>query len=126
MSKSIQKINKKKEEISKIEKERKRLIKLLFSDCEVVEGSFIDVLVRCGRSGCHCEKEPVHPVTRLSWWNNGKLKNKIVRVADRKWVKELSDNYKEHKQAMSTLVKLNEKEREIIKTVLKLKTIKYE
>lgn len=126
MSKSIQKINKKKEEISKIEKHRKRLIKLLFSDCEVVEGSFIDVLVRCGRSGCHCEKEPVHPVTRLSWWENKKLKNKIVRVADRQRIRILSDNYKKHKQAMSALVKLNEKEKETIKTVIKLKTIKYE
>ncbi len=126
MQKSIQKINKKKEEISKIEKERKRLIKLLFSDCDVVEGSFIDVLVRCGRSGCHCEKEPVHPVTRLSWWKNGKLKNKIVRVADRERIRILSNNYKKHKQAMSALVKLNEKEKETIKTVVKLKTVKYE
>ncbi len=125
MSKSIQKINKKKEEISKIEKERMRLIKLLFNDCEIVEGSFIDVLVRCGRSGCHCEKEPIHPVTRLSWWKNGKLKNKIVRVADRKRIRMLSNNYKKHKQAMSALVKLNEKEKETIKTVVKLKTIKY-
>ncbi len=126
MSKSIKKINRKKDEILEIEKQRRSLIKLLLSDCEVVEGSFIDVLVRCGRSGCHCEKEPVHPVTRLSWWDNGKLKNKIVRIADRKWVKKLSDNYKNHKQAMSTLVKLNEKEKNIIKSVVKLKTIKYE
>ncbi len=126
MSKSIKKINKKKEKILEIEKQRKSLIKFLLSDCELVEGSFIDVLVRCGRAGCHCEKKPIHPVTRLSWWENGKLKNKIVRVADRQWVKELSDNYKNHKQALRNLVKLNEKEKEIIKTVIKLKAIKYE
>jgi len=124
---SIKKIiNNKKEQIKEIEKQRKRLTKLLFSPCELIEGSLRDSLVRCGRPGCRCEKEPVHPVTRLSRWENGKLKNKIVRVADRQRVRELSGNYKKHKQAMSDLVKLNKKEREIIKAVVKLKTIKYE
>ncbi len=120
------KINNQKEEITEIQKQRKRLIKLLFSNCELIEGSLRDSLIRCGRSGCHCRKQPSHPVTRLSRWDKGKLKNKIVRVADRQWVKKLSDNYKQHKQALRDLVKLNEKETEIIKTTIKLKTIKYE
>ncbi|ODS34117.1 MAG: hypothetical protein SCARUB_00790 [Candidatus Scalindua rubra] len=123
---SIKLIEKNKEKISEIEKERKRLIKFLVSDCKLVEGSLRKSLIRCGRQGCHCEKEPIHPITRISRWVNGKLKNKIVRVADREWVKSLSDNYKKNKKALSDLVKLNEKEREIIKTVIKLKTLKYE
>lgn len=122
---SRKKINKK-EEIAKTEKERKGLIKFILSDCELIEGSIRDVLVRCGRAGCRCENDPIHPVTRLSRWENGKLKNKVVRVADRKWVKKLSDNYKEHKQTLSALVKMNEKERKILKSVIQLKTIKYE
>lgn len=123
---SIKKINNKKEKVSEIEKERKHLINILFSNCEIVEGSFRESLVRCGRPNCHCEKEPIHPVTRLSRWEDGKLKNKVVRVDDREWVKKLSDNYKKHKKALSDLVKLNEKEREIIKTVIKWKIKKYE
>jgi hypothetical protein len=123
---SIKLIKKKKEKVSEIEKERKRLIKFLFSDCQLVEGSLRESLIRCGRPGCHCEKEPIHPVTRISRWERGKLKNKIVRVADREWVKNLSDNYKKNKKALSDLLKLNEKEREIIKTVIKSKTVKYE
>lgn len=123
---SIEIIKDKKEEIKEIEKQRKRLIKLLFSTCELIEGSLRDSLARCGRPGCRCEKQPAHPVTRLSRWENGKLKNKIVRVADRQRVRELSGNYKKHKQAMSDLVKLNKQEKEIIKSVLKLKTVKYE
>lgn len=123
---SIKLIKKKKEKVSEIEKERKRLIKFLFSDCQLVEGSLRESLIQCGRPGCHCEKEPIHPVTRISRWEKGKLKNKIVRVADREWVKNLSDNYKKNKKALSNLSKLNEKEREIIKTVIKSKTVKYE
>lgn len=123
---STKKINKNREKISEVEKKRKRLIKFLLSDCELVEGSIRDLLIRCGRPGCHCEKEPIHPITRLSRWENGKLKNKVVRVADREWVKKLSDNHKAHKQALSDLEKINKKEKEIIKTVIKLKSIKYE
>ncbi len=126
MQKSTNSLTSRKQKILEIERQRKCLIRFLLSDCEVIEGSFIDVKVRCGRSGCHCENEPLHPVTRLSWWDNGKLKNKIIRVADRVWVKKLSDNYKKHRQAMRDLVRLNEKEKEIIKSVVKLKTRKYE
>lgn len=125
MAKSIKKLNKKKREISEIEKERKRILKIFFRDCELVEGSFQTVLIRCGRPGCHCRNKPIHQATRLSWWENGKLKNKIVRVDDRKWVKKLSDNYREHKEALSNLVKMNEKEKKIFQSIVKCKAKKY-
>jgi len=79
-----------KEKIVEIEKERKHLIRFLLSDCKLVEGSLRGSLIRCDRQGCHCEKEPIHPVTRISRWIDGKLKNKVVRVADREWAKILS------------------------------------
>ena len=110
----------------KFERERKRLITTLLNDSNLVEGSLRDVMVRCGRKGCHCEKEPVHPVTRLSRWENGKLKNKIVRVDDRELIRKLSHNYREHKNALSKLVKLNDEEMQWLKSVLKSKMVKYE
>lgn len=120
------KINKKKEKVQGLEHERQRLINILLSDSMLVEGSLQDVLVRCGRKGCHCEKEPLHPVTRLSRWENGKLKNKIVRVADRELIKKLSANYKEHKKALSDFTKLNAEEGKMLKAILKLKNFNYE
>jgi hypothetical protein len=110
----------------KFERERKRLMTTLLNDCNLVEGSLRDLLVRCGRKGCHCEKEPVHPVTRLSRWENGKLKNKIVRVDDRELIRKLSHNYREHRNALSKLIKLNDEEMQWLKSVLKSKTVKYE
>ena len=110
----------------KFERERKRLMTTLLNDSNLVEGSLRDVMVRCGRKGCHCEKEPVHPVTRLSRWENGKLKNKIVRVDDRELIRKLSHNYREHKNALSKLVKLNDEEMQWLKSVLKSKMVKYE
>jgi hypothetical protein len=116
----------KKENIAELEKERTRLIKLLLSDCKLVDGSLRDLMVRCGRKGCHCEKEPIHPITRLSHWENGKLKNKIVRIADRALIRKLSNNYKEHKRALGNLAKKNAEEIKLLKSVLKSKIVKYE
>src|SRR5271169_3296068 len=115
------KINKKKEKVQEAEQKRQRLVDILLSDSMLVEGSLQDVLVRCGRKGCHCEKKPLHPVSRLSRWENGKLKNKIVRVADREFIRKLSVNYKEHKKALSDLAKLNAEEGKLLKAVMKLK-----
>jgi len=116
----------KKEKLSALEKDRKRLMKILLSDCKIVEGSLRDLMVRCGRKGCHCEKEPIHPITRLSHWDNGKLKNKIVRVADRELIRKLSNNYKEHKRALGDLTKINAEEIKLLKSLLKSKSIRYE
>jgi len=116
----------KKEHLYELEKERKRLIKILLSDCKLVDGSLQDLMVRCGRKGCHCEKEPIHPITRLSHWNNGKLKNKIVRIADRTLIRKLSNNYKEHKRALGDLAKRNAEEISLLKSMVKAKIIQYE
>lgn len=115
----------KKDLISEIRKERNELIKFLLSDCELVKGSFMEVVVRCGRSNCHCMDKPIHPVTKISWYENRKLINKLVRIEDREWVKKSVNNYKGHKKAIAELEKLNEKEKQILKEVLNLKSKKY-
>lgn len=122
----LEKLNIIKEEVIEIEKRRKYLFRVFFKNIELVEGSFINTLVRCGRSGCHCAKKPIHPVTRLSRWENKKMKNKIIRVSDREWVKKLTNNYKEYKKALGEYEKMNKKEKEILKKLLKMKTIEYE
>jgi hypothetical protein len=125
MQKQRKKIDQKKGEILSLQKQRHQLLRALFTDCELIEGSFRESLVRCGHPGCHCETRPVHLVTRLSRWENGKLKNKVVRVADRKSIKQLSNNYKAHKQAFSELIKIHKIECNLIKAVIQLKAVKY-
>ena len=123
---SIENRNTKREEIREFEKQRKRLINLLLDSSELIEGSLRDALIKCGKKGCHCEQKPVHPVTRLSRWEKGKLINKLIRIPDREWVKKLSDNYKKHKQAFNEIVQINNKEKELLKNMIKLKNVKYE
>ncbi len=126
IKKQTKKINQNKQKILDVEKKRRQLLQFLFRDCELIEGSFRESLVRCGHPGCHCETKPIHLITRLSRWVNGKLKNKVVRVADRERIKQLSDNYKEHKQAFSDILKINKAQCTFIKDLIKLKAVKYE
>ena len=114
-----------KNKISKLEQKRKKLLVLLLSDDELIEGNYSEIFVKCGRSGCHCEKKPIHLVARLGIRENGKIKNKLVRVADREEVKQLIDRYRERKQALRQLVQINETECEILKGLIKQKNQGY-
>lgn len=114
-----------KNKISKLEQKRKELLGLLLSDDGLIEGNYSEILVKCGRSGCHCEKKPIHLVARLGIRENGKIKNKVVRVADRDEVKRLTDRYRERKQALRQLGHINETEKEILGGLIKRKNQGY-
>lgn len=116
---------KEKSKISKLELDREELLVLLLNDDELIEGNYSEILVKCGRSGCHCEKKPIHLVARLGIREDGTIKNKVVRVADREKVKQLTDRYRECKQALRQLEHINEMEREILKQLIKRKNRGY-
>jgi len=122
----LKKLNKMQQSLQTFQQQRKHAWKIFFAPSTLIEGSFRESLIRCGRPNCHCQNYPVHPVSRLSHWEQGKLKNKVVRVADKQWIKSLSDNYKEHKLALSRLLKINKKEYQLLKNVLGLKAVLYE
>ena len=63
---------------------------------------------------------------RISHWDNGKLRNKVVRIDDREWVAEASANYKSHKQALRDITKVNTREKEVLKLLVEQKAQKYE
>ena len=79
-----------------IRKEQSDLLRIFYRNEELVAGSYSEVFIRCGQPTCRCHQEGGHFATRLSQWVAGKLKSKIVRVADRERVKIASDQYKTH------------------------------
>jgi hypothetical protein len=127
LAKSRKNIEKRKKEVSEFEKERGRLISnLLIENGELIEGSYQELLVKCMKPECKCQEKPFHPVTRISWYENGKIKkHKIVRVEDRERVKKGTRLYQDFKLALSSLVKLNEKEKKALQQILKSKLKKY-
>ena len=120
------KLNKMQQSLQPFQEQRQQAWRVFFAPTMLVEGSFRELLIRCGKSNCHCQNEPAHPVSRLSHWEHGKLKNKVVRVADKQRIKSLSDNYKNHKRSLSQLLKVNKKEHQLLKKVIKLKSVPYE
>ncbi len=125
-NKKSQVLKEKKAAISGLQKEQQKIIDLFFNDDVLIEGSFMSVLAKCGKPGCHCEKKPCHPVTRLSAWEGKNLINKIVRIADREWVEKSNLTYKAHKKELKNYTELSKKIKELLKDMIKIKAIKYE
>ena len=113
------------DQLNQIQTERNRVLSLFSFDEKLVAGTYAEILIRCGKPTCHCHKQGGHPATRLSRWVDGKLKTKIVRVADREWVKEASEQYKAHKNALKLLRDLHKQELEMLTRILEIKTIDY-
>ena len=112
-------------QLSRLEKQRAQLIEYLLSDCPLIRGSYTEVLVKCGRTGCHCEKKPAHLVSRLIIHQNGHPQCKLIRVADRDSVQTLVQNYKQHKQAWRQLVQIHNKQEALVKTLIGEKDVGY-
>lgn len=123
---SSNKLIKKKQAIQNAEVNRKQLLEILIADDELIEGSLSDVLVKCGRAGCHCEKKPAHPVTRLNVRESGKIKNKVVRIDDLDRVRHLVQTYKRFKQTLRELATIEKHEKEILKMIKKCRSKSYE
>lgn len=109
---------KSKKHFRKLERRRQRLVEYLLSNVGLVCGSYSDVLVKCGRAGCHCEQKPIHPVTRLEVRVGGTRQTKLVRAGDRERVKQLVDIYKRHRSALRELLQVNEEQKGLLKQLI--------
>lgn len=115
---SSEKLKKFKQELRKLGKQRERWLSLFYSKDALIAGSYRETRMRCGTPGCHCHQEGGHPTMRLSRWVEGKLKSQIVRLDDREWVGEASENYKTHKQAISEIARINAQEKKVLKKII--------
>jgi len=119
-------LKKAQEQLRNRQKGRQTLLRIFYHDEILIAGSYSEVFMRCGKATCRCHEEGGHFATRLSKWSCGKLKTKIVRVADREWVKKASGHYKSHKSVLRDLKKLHAEELKMLKRIVELKTAKYE
>jgi hypothetical protein len=126
VSRARKDIKKAREQLRSLQKKRSNLVRVFDRDEELIAGSYGELFIRCGKPACHCHEDGGHFATRLSRWVGGKLKSKIVRVADRERVKKASDQYKSHKSALREMRKLHSEELRILKQIMELKTTEYE
>lgn len=118
---SIRNIKNYQKEIRQLSKKRQDLLEAFFSEEVLLLGSYKETRMRCGSPGCHCHKDGGHLTMRISHWEKGKLKNKIVRIDDRDWVAEASENYKNRKLAIREISKINAREKEVLKMLIEQK-----
>ena len=126
MAQINKKLQKVRERLRSLQKERRKLQRIFYRDEEMIGGSYGEVRICCGNPGCHCHRDGGHLATKLQQWINGKLKNKIVRIADRERVGKAAANYKAHKTVLREIRQLNKEELELLKQIVELRTKKYE
>ena len=114
------------DKLRNLQKNRSELLRIFYRDEALIAGSHGELFIRCGKPTCRCQEEGGHFATRLSQWVGGKLKTKIVRVADRERVKKASDEYKSHKSALRGVKTLHTEELKLLRQIVELKTTKYE
>lgn len=122
---SRKKIEKIQREYSEIDKKCSDLLNVIFSKEIIIPGSYSETYIRCGTKTCHCQKKKGHYATRISIWEKGKLKTKIVNISDREHVKKGNDLYKKNKKALREIIKLQAVEKEFLKLVIDLRIKKY-
>jgi len=119
-------LQKAQEELRSLRKERSDLLRIFDRDQQLIAGSYGEVFIRCGQPTCRCHEGGGHYTTRLQQWVDGKLKTKVVRVADRESVKKASDYYTSHKSALRDVKNLHAEELKILKRIVELKTTIYQ
>ena len=118
-------LGKYKNKLQPLEAQRTRLIQYLLTDCALIQGSYTEILVKCGRPGCHCKLKPAHLVARLGIRNNGIVQNKLVRIEDRQRVSQLVELYKRHKSALQQLAKIHDQQFTLLKKIIGEKNMNY-
>ena len=111
--------------LRQIDQERRRLMSLFSKNDPLIAGSYGETAIPCGKPTCHCHQHGGHFATRLARWVDGKMKTQIIRIADREWVAKASASYKAHKAALKEVEQLHAQELEVLKQVVKLKTVDY-
>jgi hypothetical protein len=126
MQSGKKKVQEARKKLRSLQRERSDVLRIFSRDEELIAGSYGEVFIRCGQPTCRCREEGGHFATRLSQWVGGKLKTKIVRVADRERVRKASDRYKSHKAALRELRRLHSEELTVLKRIVELKTATYQ
>jgi len=82
-------------EMSRLHRERRRLIRLLESDQELAVGSVSTVSRKCGNPRCRCVAGPGHLQTLFLYKDGKKRRCKLVRRADEKRMLQASERYRQ-------------------------------
>ncbi len=112
--------------LQKIQLQRRALLRRLAHLPEVAIGSVSVVRRKCGNPNCHCARDAGHPQTLfLFQGDDGRRRCKLIRQADSDRLLRAGDHYREFRANLRTLRALNQREAQILGTLLQQKAIHY-
>jgi hypothetical protein len=114
-------------EMSRLQRERRGLIRLLTSSHELAVGSVARVRRKCGNPRCGCLAGLGHPQTIFLFKDDqGRRRCKMIRRADEVRMHKAGDRYRKWRKALTRLRAIENRQRQIMLAEIKNKAILYE
>jgi len=114
-------------EMSRLERERRRLIRLLTSPHELAVGSVARVRRKCGNPRCRCLSGQGHPQTIFLFKDDqGRRRCKLIRRADETRMHKAGDRYRKWRKALIRLRAIEKRQRQILLAEIKERAVFYE
>ena len=94
-----------KKEIKSVLIEIDHLTMEMINISQMVGASFGKTFRKCGKVNCRCNSDESkrHPVIRINFTENKKSKTRSIPKKDEKWIKEMTDNYRQFRQNFQQL-----------------------
>lgn len=113
--------------LHQLQKKRHLLIQYLTGFRQMALGSVYRVRRKCGNPRCHCNRDRGHPqVLFLFKDDQGQKRCKLVRKADESRMIKAGDNYKQWREVFKQLRTIENRQREILLSLLEERATRYE
>ena len=105
-----------KKNIKKVTKEIDQIVNEMISISHMIGGSFGTAYRRCGKPNCWCsnKEKPGHPLIRITFNEQKKSRSKAIPSKDKKWIKAMTDNYRDFRQHFQKLRQCENKLNELL------------
>ena len=112
-------------EMSRLHRERRRLIRMFESTVPLAVGSVARVNRRCGNPRCRCRDGAGHPQVLFLFKEGIKRRCQLIRRADEKTMLEAGRRYREWRQAWRRLRAIENRQKEIWLAEMIERALKY-
>ena len=113
--------------LRQLQLQRSLLLRRLLAVREVAIGSVSVVARKCGKPNCHCAQGGGHPQTLFLFrGEDGRRHCKLIRQADSERLLGAGDRYREFRAGLKELRSINERERQLLDSLLERQALHYE
>ena len=113
------------QQFEQLEQQRMLIIAEFIENTPIIVGSITRTKGRCGKPNCACVEKPIHEITLLMNYEDGKKKSKLIRKKDVEEVLKQWQKYKLLKKKLIDLKEINKQQLEILKQLLKARRRHY-